>query len=61
MNTKPTDPNKPQAPQELEDAPEGDLPGLDEHNRRMLRDRSSTVVDSILPVSPTDDQLRGNR
>lgn len=60
MNTKPTDPAKP-LPAEQKDAPEGDLPGLNEHNRRTLGDRSSTVVDTILPKSPSDDELRGKR
>jgi hypothetical protein len=60
VTTQPANPAK-QTQERPDDAPEGDLPGLDEHNRQILRDRSSKVVDSILPQSPSDDELRGKR
>lgn len=43
------------------DAPAGDLPGLHEHNAQVLAGRPSKVLDSILPRSPTEDELRGSR
>lgn len=39
--------------------PEGELPGLKQHNARVLNDRASVLVDSILRRSPSDDELSG--
>lgn len=51
-------PKKPDHEADLENPP-GRLPGLEKHNDAELGEHRSIVKESILPDSPTDDDLRG--